>query len=179
MDKEFKLHYSGYFRGAIDGEVAKPTGSRTYGFIRSDGHRGVRYQGKEHQVHIIIAELYLNGNKPLPEGYDVHHINFNPEDNRVENLLIISHGEHRKLHMEGQLNPNYGKFGANHPKSKPIIGTNKTTGEVREFVSASEASNTLGIAIQSISACCLGKRKSAGGWLWEYKKNASDLYQRH
>ena len=40
------------------------------------------------------------------------------------------------------------------------------TGEV--FANATQASKATGIARQSIGACCNGKRKSAGGYHWQY-----------
>ena len=40
------------------------------------------------------------------------------------------------------------------------------TGEV--FANATQASKATGIARQSIGACCTGKRKTAGGYHWQY-----------
>lgn len=57
--------------------------------------------------HRIIAEKYLlneensiiiNGQKYLSPEYDVHHINFDKLDNRVENLIVLTRSEHQKLH---------------------------------------------------------------------------------
>jgi hypothetical protein len=31
-------------------------------------------------------------------GQEVHHINHNPLDNRRENLRVLSHGEHARIH---------------------------------------------------------------------------------
>lgn len=49
---------------------------------------------------------------------------------------------------------------------KPVIGVNKTTGEIVEFESATEAYIKLGI--NNIHACCKGRYKSAGGYVWSY-----------
>lgn len=46
--------------------------------------------------HIIVAELMLG--RPLRENEDVHHIDFNVQNNLPENLLVLEHGQHRKLH---------------------------------------------------------------------------------
>ena len=40
------------------------------------------------------------------------------------------------------------------------------TGEV--FVNATQAGKAIGTARQNITACCTGKRKSAGGYHWQY-----------
>lgn len=40
---------------------------------------------------------------------------------------------------------------------------------IKEFNSLTEASKSTGIAIQNISASCLGKTKESGGFIWRYK----------
>ena len=45
-----------------------------------------------------------NPNNPIVRnsGYLIHHINENHEDNRIENLQKITHGEHSRLHSTGR-----------------------------------------------------------------------------
>ena len=47
----------------------------------------------------------------------------------------------------------------------------KKTGELlATFPSTREAERVTGINHSNISACCLGKYKSAGGYIWRYEK---------
>ena len=49
---------------------------------------------------------------PIPKGYEIHHINGDGKDNRIENLMCLTHSEHLRLHeqllREGRdvVNPN-------------------------------------------------------------------------
>ena len=52
--------------------------------------------------------------------------------------------------------------------SKKILQYTKSGEFVREWPSAMEAQRELGIAQSSICACCKGKLKSAGGYVWRY-----------
>jgi hypothetical protein len=50
---------------------------------------------------------------------------------------------------------------------KPVIQIKG--GREIEFSSQTEASLITGISIGSISSCCTGRTKSAGGFIWRYK----------
>ena len=43
----------------------------------------------------LYAERY---SITIPEGYDVHHIDLNHENNEIGNLLLLPHDLHMKLH---------------------------------------------------------------------------------
>lgn len=195
MDKEFRRFED--LQVAEDGEVILQSGKHTYGYKMSSGHRRVRYKGKWYFVHRLVAECFLNGGEPIDSKvYAVHHINGNPEDNRAENLLILTHEDHSKLHntgkvlseetkqkiaeaKKGERHPMFGKHqSVEHKqkraeaKKKPIIGTNKETGFTVEFKSAKDAAIALNIYAGNITTCCKGRLKSTGGWHFEYKKSS-------
>lgn len=60
--------------------------------------------------------------------------------------------------------------GINNKNSSTVIAINITTQEEIEYFSISEADRKTGIDFRNISACCIGKRQSAGGYKWKYKK---------
>ena len=41
--------------------------------------------------------IYFNGE--IPEGYDVHHRDFNHDNNDIENLELVTKDEHKKIHL--------------------------------------------------------------------------------
>lgn len=53
-------------------------------------------------AHRYIYYIYLSilNNKPtyIPKNYDIHHINGNGKDNRIQNLQLVSRKEHMIIH---------------------------------------------------------------------------------
>lgn len=98
---------------------------------------------KDFLVHRLVAEAYIEN----PNGFEtVDHIDGNKEHNYINNLQWMTRGDNVRK-------------GAN----KPIRCVE--TGEV--FDSATIAAKEKGLHIQNISAVCLGKRKTCGGYHWE------------
>ena len=48
-------------------------------------------------IHRVIWEYF---NSEIPKGYVVHHIDFNPANNDISNLTLLTYSEHRKLHFK-------------------------------------------------------------------------------
>ena len=62
-----------------------------------------------------------------------------------------------------------GKFGYKSPCSRPIIQL-KDGLPINLFSCAREAMRETGIDCGSITKCCRGQRKSAGGYQWRYER---------
>ena len=132
------------------------------------------------RVHRIVAMTFV----PVPEQYqgipieelDVHHINFNHNDNRASNLMWLTKTEHRKLHSESEvtfkrkseaLKGRQKPEGSGRPP-KAVIQYTKEGDFVTKYVSIPEAERLTNIAHQNICSCCNGKRNYAGGYKWRY-----------
>ena len=59
-------------------------------------------------------------------------------------------------------------------KSKPVHQYDLEHSFICEWDSMSNADKGTGIAIASISRCCYGEQKTAGGFIWEFKNKAGE-----
>lgn len=86
--------------------------------------------------------------------------------------------EEHKNHMseinKGAKNPQFGKVMTTEEKlqrgARPILQFDQEGNQIAEFISGHSASEATGIARDSISKCCKGIFKQAGGFIWRYKK---------
>lgn len=66
-----------------------------YILVRAPEHPNAKQNGYVHE-HRLVMSLRLG--RPLTSDEHIHHINGNKADNRIENLKLVSNGEHRKEH---------------------------------------------------------------------------------
>lgn len=63
---------------------------------------GKKYRGLYAYEHIFVWWKY---NKKMPKpGMEIHHINGEHRDNRIENLKLLTSKEHRAIHAKEQIN---------------------------------------------------------------------------
>ena len=64
--------------------------------FRRDKRTGYFLNAKTHKrLHVYVWE-YFNGS--IPNGYHIHHKDFNKNNNELENLTLLTATEHQKLH---------------------------------------------------------------------------------
>lgn len=159
------LHFK---RSAKNKKLLKPMKDNKYGYLkvrlRNNGH------DKMATIHRLVAESFI----PNPNNYCVvNHLDSNPSNNNVDNLEWCTQKENI-LHgyNAGNIQPpcRLGLTGAKNSLSKTILQINPGTNSVvNEFVGINEASRITKICVSSICACCKGKYKTAGGYIWKYK----------
>lgn len=93
-------------------------------------------------LHRLIWEDFYN--REIPNGYDIHHINNNKVDNRIQNLQCVEHGKHIQFHKNHlsdrtrrKMSENNGRYWLNKNKSldlrKKISKKSNTTKYFRVY----------------------------------------------
>ena len=144
----YQVSDSGLVRNKSTGDILKPSTSGGYAHIE------LRYGiNKNASVHRLVAEAFI----PNPFNFRcVNHIDENKLNNHVENLEWCTY----------QYNATYGK-GALQRNSR-VIQFDMAGNALSIWESIKDASEKTNVLYQGISACCRGKTKSAGGYMWSY-----------
>ena len=111
---------------------------------------------KSYYIHRLVAEAFIPNPKNLPF---VNHKDENKQNNCVDNLEWCTQ----------KYNINYGTSLKKRIDlmGKPVICME--TGKC--YKSALEAGKQIGINYKHICDCCCGRRKTTGGYHWEYDVN--------
>ena len=135
---------------------------RAYGYNLTEGGDGVH--GYTHSPESIskIPNLYSTGHKPWNTGKCL--------SEETKRKLSESH-KGKPSPMKGvRLSEERRAFNAMIRK-RPISQFDKAGIFIRHWDSAKDASISLKISQGNISQCCNKKRKSAGGYIWEFRKD--------
>jgi len=150
----------------ITKDIIKKQCISTWGYLSV----GLSKKGKTINTfsHRIVATTFVENplNKPF-----VNHKNGVKTDSHANNLEWCTSSENNKHATDTGLrkHPCLGKFGKNHPRSKSIAQYDLSMKEINVFGSINEAGRDTGICSRQINNTCLGKQKTAHGYIWKYK----------
>lgn len=145
-------------------------------------------------LHRVVIEKHIE--RELKTNEQVHHINGDRYDNRLENLAIVSSQAHNFIHNQrnnytkkcivcgvtyapkptkrkrsvtcsNKCKIKLDKINASKRK-KPVLQSQKNGEHVKRWDSARDVQNELGYHESNINKCCNGKALSAYGYKWSY-----------
>lgn len=65
----------------------------------SFGHLSIELDGERYFIHRLVFSHFKHF---IPEGFDIHHADFNKANNDISNLVCLSHKAHSQLHKGGK-----------------------------------------------------------------------------
>ncbi|EFB3324298.1 HNH endonuclease [Escherichia coli] len=102
MNNESKFQHIKKLWYLRDGIVySKRTGKpKTFPSKNKEGRRCqiIKVNGKHYAVFIHEAIFSLYHNRPIAEGNNIHHIDWNYENNAIENLIELTPTQHNRIH---------------------------------------------------------------------------------
>jgi ribonucleotide reductase alpha subunit len=129
-DHQIMLNDGSYkeLRNLIAGESLRPFNSYESNGYRQIADSGVDVgRGGKRRSRRQYRLIYEFQNGSIPDGMNLHHVDFNKRNDRLENLLLMTEKDHQRFHserMEGDKNPYFKmddswkfKF-ASHPGEK-------------------------------------------------------------
>jgi len=111
---------------------------------------------KWYQVHRLVAMAFIPNQNNKPE---INHKDGNKHNNSVSNLEWVTYSENTVHGWANGLMKSHGKKVAQFTLDNSFL---------RTIESAAKADRLLHLSPGSISDCCSGKQKTAGGYKWRY-----------
>ena len=146
-------------------------------FVGKQGYERVELSkngvNKKYNVHRLVAETFIDKDN---DSLEVNHINGIKKDNRTENLEWVTRSENELHAYKTGLAKNSEKqretirTWCKKNKSKPLIQLDLDGNFIKEWESAIEVENKLGISRKNISQCARGRNKTAGNYKWIFKR---------
>lgn len=177
MTEQWKdvLGYEGVYQVSDKGRVKclnyRHTGIEKLMTPQNNGHGyywvAFRFNGKHKKdykyVHRLVAEAFLEN----PQNYsDINHKDEDRSNNCADNLewcttkYNLAYGSRHEREIETQRKT--------HPNRIAVLQFSKDGSLIGKYGSQREAQRETGVHSSSVSACCNGKLKTAGGYVWKY-----------
>ena len=152
------------------------------GNLEKDGYRRISIDGRHAVAARVVYEVFV---ERIPDGMEIDHINTVRDDNRVENLRVVTHRDNllnplTRPRRRAACAKNGAKGASAQPRAtllsnlsmgaearkRPVVATRGDESTV--YPSAVEAAKALGLTQQAICHALKGRTRLCGGFTWVY-----------
>ena len=128
------------------------------------GYQKIFLSGKSIAIHRLVGLIFV----PNPNLYkEINHKDGNKQNNNMNNLEWCSRSYNVKHAFDNKLKIN--KKGADCWQTREVYQYDLNGKFIKKYNCIKEASLNDNSLRRNISACCKGKIKTAGGFIWSYK----------
>ncbi len=161
-------------------EVAPLKAGAFHRIFEFDGRRFLRKDDGYYRTHSELGGTYLHRavwakyHGPIPDDYEVHHLNGDRSDNRLENLSCMPASDHRKLHRRDRKPPRRERAEGTRrvPRRTYANKSLRISSELDEAIAAraAETGHSQNVLIEQALAAAFGvpfeppASKPGGGW---------------
>ena len=130
------------------------------------------------RVHKLVAQSFIKNENNYP---CINHIDGNKQNNNVGNLEWCSYSHNiNEAYKLGLAKPSDNQKRKVREyclknKSKALYQLDTNNKIIKEWKSAVEVENTIGISRKNISQCIVGNNKTAGGYKWILKEQFEQI----
>lgn len=149
--ENYLISDKGEIKSIKTGKIMKP-------WLNKEGYltitlKNIYGKRKTFKVHRLVARTFI----PNPDNkITVHHIDKNKQNNKINNLEWRTHKEQRAIHFKIK------------KTEVPVMQMDLENKIIQIWHSQQAASKILDIPRTNINKCCNRKRKTAGGFKWQY-----------
>lgn len=148
-------------------------------FLQNGTKPRISIDKKKYFISVLVARAFPEICGEWFPGAEVHHKDCNPNNNLPNNLVVLTHEQHKQIHKilgkgKGKKNAFYGK---KHSEKTKLLLKKKMSKPVFQFFqnnlvgiwsSCTEIERETGMDKSSINRCCLLKQNTSYGFTWRY-----------
>ena len=155
-------HPTTCWRVSSFGRLCDTRGFVSFGCLHPSGYKTARIFGQQWKVHRVV-KITFHGLPTSQEAWQVHHVDGNRANNRLDNLKYVTQSENVRHSYSSHLRRSSGPA-----QSKPVLWRPVGSANWIRSPSVTAAAQWLGMSKETVSRCC-HKSSAAKGYEFSFQ----------